>query len=60
MLTLLTGPFPIEGGLRLDFLITMFYRNSLSNANSVDPDQTPRSAVCQCPFYGTLNINGLS
>ena len=37
------------------------------NANSVDPDQTPRCAmsdlglhVCQCPIYGALGINGLT
>ena len=26
------------------------------NANSADPDQTPRS-VCLCPFYGTLGLH---
>ena len=34
------------------------------NANSVDQDQTPRLiyfyTVCQCPFYGTLDIIELS
>ena len=35
------------------------------NANSVDPDQTLRSAESDlglhylCPFYGTLGVNGL-
>ena len=43
---------------------------SVFNANSVDPDQMPHSAVsdlgliwvytvCHCPFYGILGINGL-
>ena len=38
-----------------------------NNANSVDPDKTPRSAVsdlglhcCQCPFHGTPGLNGLT
>ena len=36
------------------------------NVNSINPDQTPSFAAsdldlycCQCPFYGTLSINGL-
>ena len=34
------------------------------NGNSVDPDQTPRSAASDLdlhclPFYGTLGLNGL-
>ena len=44
-LTLWTGPFPIEGlsGWFYDFHI--FSENPILNANSVDPDQTPRSAA---------------
>ena len=35
------------------------------NANSLDPDKTPHSAVsdlgldCKCPIYGMPSINGL-
>ena len=43
-----------------------FIETDACNSNSVDPDQTPRSAasdldltVCQCPFHGTPGINGL-
>ena len=49
-------------GICLVFIIIL----SELNANSEVPDQTPRSAasdlvytVCQCPFYGTLGLNGL-
>ena len=49
------------------FILPCFVENPVFQANSVDPDQTPRSAasdlvctVCQCPFYGTLGINGLT
>ena len=48
-------------------LLLCFIEIPIFNANSVDPDQTPRSAasdlclhVCQCPFHGTLGINGSS
>ena len=48
------------------FITTMFIEMSVINANSVDPDQSPRSVtlilvytVCQRPIYGTLGINGL-
>ena len=49
-------------------LLLYFLATPLFNANSEDPDQTPHFAasdlgffsVCQCPFYGTLCINGLS
>ena len=44
----------------------MLSKITVFNANSVDPDQTRRSAAsdlglhfCQCPFYGTPGINGL-
>ena len=47
-------------------LHSCFVGMSKCNANSVDRDQTPHCAasdlvftVCQCPFYGTLGINGL-
>ena len=46
-------------------LILRFTEVRTFNANSVDPDQTPRSVAsdpelhCQCPFYGTPGINGL-
>ena len=32
-------------GVWLVFIITIFYKNSVLNANSVDPGQTPRSAA---------------
>ena len=34
-------------GVWLDFINTMFYRNLCIYANSVDPDQTPRSAASE-------------
>ena len=43
-------------GVWLVFIITMLLEISVFNANSIDSDQTPRSAVFtvyQCPFYGT-------
>ena len=45
------------------FSIVIFIENPALNACNVDPDQTPRFwvyTVCQCPFYGTLGMNGLS
>ena len=42
-LSLWTDPFPAERCL-VSFINSMFY-NNVFNANSVDPDQTPRSAV---------------
>ena len=50
-------------GVWLVLLLPWFTDIPLFNANSVDPDQTPRLiwvyAVCQCPFYGKLDLNGL-
>ena len=57
-------------GVREAFQVFLFYRSFIKvsehNANTVNPDQTPRSAasvrvfvVCQCPFYGTLGLYGL-
>ena len=55
-----TGLFPIEGCLVI-FFITMFFffffffkEIPVVNANSEDPDQTPRSvtSVFQLPFGG--------
>ena len=44
--TLWTGPFPIEGvSVVVFFLLPCFIEISVFNINSVDPDQTPRSAT---------------
>ena len=48
-------------------IATVFFCSHVFNANSVDPDQTPRSAASDLDlhclpmplFYGTLGINGL-
>ena len=47
-------------------VITIFVEIPSINENSADSDQTSRFAasdqdytVCQCPFYGMLDINGL-
>ena len=32
-------------GVKSVFIVTMFYRNLVFNANSVDPDQMPHSAA---------------
>ena len=42
-LSLWTDPFPAERRL-VSFISSMFH-NNVFNANSVDPDQAPRSAV---------------
>ena len=39
-----TGPFPIEG-VSGYFLTLPYLKKIVFNANSVDPDQTPRSAA---------------
>ena len=47
-------------GIWLFLLLPCFLEIPAFNANSVDLDQTPHSdTVCQCPFYGTLGLNGL-
>ena len=62
----IAGPFPIQGVSGYILLIPCFIECPLFNANREDPDQTPRSAAsdlglhCQCPFYGTLGLNGLT
>ena len=55
------------GGSGKFLLLPSCFEIPVLNANSVDPDRTPRSAAsgqvytfCQCRFYGTLGINGLS
>ena len=60
------------GDVWLLFFIKIMFccvENSELNANSVDPDQMPHSVawpmiwvctVCQCSFYGSLGLNGLS
>ena len=42
-----TGPFAIERGVRLMFIIITFYRNPIPvfKANNVDLDQPPHSAA---------------
>ena len=67
LLPQLFGPVHLQfNGCLSVFITTMFIEMSVINANSVDPDQSPRSValiwvytVCQCPIYGTLGINGL-
>ena len=44
-ITLWTGPFPAEGVSGLLLLLPYFINISVFNANSVDPDQTPRSVA---------------
>ena len=44
-LTLCTGPFPIKGVSGKFLLLPWFTEIPVLNANSVDPDQTPRSAA---------------
>ena len=51
-------------GVWLFLLLPCFIETPLFNANSIDPDQTPRSVASdlelhglQIPFYGTLGIN---
>ena len=54
-------------GVQLAFIITAFYRNSLSVANSVDLDQTPHSAASDLGLHcfpmsllWALVLNGLN
>ena len=66
-LSLWIGHFQFTGCL-VSFLVLLFIIEiSAFNANSLDPDQMPRSAaselgltVFQYPFCGTLGINGLN
>ena len=60
-LSLWTGSLPVEGVSGYFSLLPRFIEIYIFNANGVDPDQTPRSAiwvytVCQMPFYGALGI----
>ena len=66
--TIRTGPFPIEGVKARLLLLLCFMEIPILNANSVDPDQTPRYVASELGlhclplglhFYGTLGINGL-
>ena len=65
ILTVWTRSSPIEETACEILLLLFFIGISVFNADSVDPDQTPRYAAsdpgqhCQCSFYGTLGINGL-
>ena len=43
-LTLKTGPFPVKG-VSGKFILPWFTEIPVLNANSVDPDQTPRSVA---------------
>ena len=59
--------FLIEGMSGWFLLLLCFIEISVFNANSVDPDQTPRFAASdlglrclQCSFYRTLGINELN
>ena len=65
-LTLWPGPFPIEGVPGCVLSLPCITDISVCNANSVDPDQTPRSAASDLclhclpmSFYETVGINGL-
>ena len=40
-LSLLAGPFPIEGMSIIIIITTIFVKFLYFNANNVDPDQTP-------------------
>ena len=44
-LTLWAGPFPVKGVSSKFLLLPWFTEIPVRNANSVDPDQTPRSAA---------------
>ena len=44
-LSLWTDPFPAEKGVLLVLSVVCFITMSVFNANSVDTDQTPRSAA---------------
>ena len=44
-LTFWTGPFPIEGVSRLFLSIPCFIESPVLTANSIDSDQTPRTAA---------------
>ena len=52
-------------GVWLPFIITNIYKMPALSANSVDPNQTPQRliwvfTVCQCPFNGMPDLNGLN
>ena len=56
----------LRGGC-LAFVMTIFIEIPVLNANSIGPDQTPRSVVSnlglhclQMSFYETLDLNGLT
>ena len=50
-MTLLTGPFLTYRVAGYISLILCFVESPLFNANSVDPDQTPRSAASDLGLY---------
>ena len=59
--------FPVLYDVWFVFYFHHFTELPVFNANSVDPEQTPHSVASdqglscfQCPFYGTLGINGLT
>ena len=63
---LCTVSFVLEGVSAYLLLLPRFTEIPAFNANSVDPDQTPRSmtsnlgyTVCKFPLYRMLGINGL-
>ena len=49
--TLSTGPFPIKGLSGKVIILLWFTEIPVLNANSVDPDQTPLSAVSDLGLY---------
>ena len=57
------APFPTGGGSDHIYYCPPLWKFPYLMKNDADPDQTSRSAVyivCQCPFYGTLGVNGLN
>ena len=53
--TLWAGPFPIEGLADKFLLLLCFIEIPFLNANSVDPDQTPRSVVKK--YYIRISVS---
>ena len=52
--TLWTGPFLLEGMSGYFLLLPCLIESTVFNANSVDPDQTPRSAASDLGLYCLL------
>ena len=57
ILTLWTGPFPVKGVSGKFLLLAWFTEISVLNANSVDADQTPRSAASDLGLHFFANVS---